>query len=82
VRLTPIPVIEAAFLERLWMACRSRAARRRVRWLLVHEAGCIECRKAHDDNIRRELVREGLIAGARIPRSLRHLVVECKERAR
>ena len=51
-----------------------RRDRREMRWMLVHEAGCVECRACHDDKLRRELVQEGLRLGAGIPRSLRRFV--------
>lgn len=49
--------------------------RAELRWLLVHEAGCVDCLATHDDELRGELAREGRVLGVRIPRSLRHLLV-------
>jgi hypothetical protein len=44
--------------------------RRSLRWLLVHEAGCAECLRAHDDELRRDLVSDAAEHGVRVPRSL------------
>ena len=50
---------------------RTSRDRRDLRWLLVHEAGCIECRQHHDDELRRDLVSDAVKHGVRVPRSLR-----------
>jgi hypothetical protein len=52
-----------------------RRQRREIRWYLVHEAGCVECRQYHDNDLRRELVAEGVRLGTGIPRSLRKFIL-------
>jgi hypothetical protein len=49
-------------------------SRHELRWLLVHEAGCVDCRRCHDDELISDLVLAALKLGAGIPRSFRRLI--------